>query len=331
MDISTQCLSVFKSFINDIIKVFPEYKIKLEDVYGTLLKMDECVLEEEELLQEFLERVNKLNKKITNKDETLFESDPLILTDISFKNIWTTNISYKTKETIWKYLQTFCLISLNYQSNKSLKDALSDLSENKNIELKDKKIASDVKKIKKMTENIQEPIPELPKESVPTENEIDNMGDTMSNLLQNTSIGKLAEHVTNELDFDSILGGIDSDNPIDILQKIMSGDTMSKIMGEVQNTMDKKVKSGELDENLMRDEATSIYSKLGNNEQFSKMTQDAQQAKQILEQQARQQQQQPRTPAQENNPHQSNKTKQRLQKKLKEKQKQKVQVNKVDQ
>ena len=85
--------------------------------------MDECVLEEEELLQEFLERVNKLNKKITNKDETLFESDPLILTDISFKNIWTTNISYKTKETIWKYLQTFCLISLNYQSNKSLKDS----------------------------------------------------------------------------------------------------------------------------------------------------------------------------------------------------------------
>jgi len=63
MDISTQCLSVFKSFVNDIIKVFPEYKIKLEDVYGTLLKMDECVLEEEELLQEFLERVNKLNKK----------------------------------------------------------------------------------------------------------------------------------------------------------------------------------------------------------------------------------------------------------------------------
>ena len=31
MDIDSKCLSVFKSFINDIIKVFPEYKIKLED------------------------------------------------------------------------------------------------------------------------------------------------------------------------------------------------------------------------------------------------------------------------------------------------------------
>ena len=40
MDINNQCLSVFKSFIKDIIKVFPEYQLKLEDVYGTLLKMD---------------------------------------------------------------------------------------------------------------------------------------------------------------------------------------------------------------------------------------------------------------------------------------------------
>ena len=44
MDINNQCLSVFKSFIKDIIKVFPEYQIKLEYVYGTLLKMNEFFL-----------------------------------------------------------------------------------------------------------------------------------------------------------------------------------------------------------------------------------------------------------------------------------------------
>ena len=38
MDISNKCLSVFKSFIGDIIKVFPEYKLKLEDVYGSIIK-----------------------------------------------------------------------------------------------------------------------------------------------------------------------------------------------------------------------------------------------------------------------------------------------------
>ena len=140
MDVNNQCLSVFKSFINDIIKVFPEYKIKLEDVYGSILKLETCVIDDCEILKEFLERVHKLNKKITIKDDNMFNDDPLILTDISFKNIWTTNITYKTKESIWKYLQAFCLIYMNYNSNKDLQNALEDLSENKEADIKDKKI-----------------------------------------------------------------------------------------------------------------------------------------------------------------------------------------------
>jgi len=123
MDIDLQCFSVFKSFTTDIIKVFPEYNEPIHRVYGSILILDSCKIEEQELLQEFLERVHKLNKKITNKDEKLFEEDCLLLTDISFKNIWQTNISYKTKETIWKYLQTFCLLALNHQSNMDLQDA----------------------------------------------------------------------------------------------------------------------------------------------------------------------------------------------------------------
>ena len=316
MDISGQCLSVFKSFINDIIKVFPEYKIKLEDVYGTLLKQEECVIEEEELLKEFLDRVHKLNKKITNKDEEMFDEDPLILTDISFKNIWSTNISYKTKETIWKYLQTFCLLSLNHQSNKQLADALSDLSDNKEVDLKDKKVASDVKKIKKMASNIKEPIAEdISNEPEP---EFEN---PLEAIMGNSDIGKLAEEVSKQLDLDSMLGGADSDNPMELFQNLMSGGAMNKIMGTIHNVVSSKVDSGDISREGMMSEAQDIYSKLGNDTMFKNMTQQAMaQAQQGAAQQGA---------AQQNNPHQSNKTKQRLQKKLKEKQK--VQVNKVDQ
>ena len=122
MDIDNQCFSVFKSFISDIIKVFPEYEQPIQETYETLLQLETCKIEEQELLQEFLDRVHKLNKKITTKDESLFDEDPLIVTNISFKQMWSTNISYKTKETIWKYLQTFCLLSLNHQSNKDLQE-----------------------------------------------------------------------------------------------------------------------------------------------------------------------------------------------------------------
>ena len=245
MDIDTKCLTVFKSFISDIIKVFPEYDIKLTDIYGSLLKLETCKIEEQEELQEFLSRVHKLNKKITNKDECIFEEDELILTDISFKNIWTTNISYKTKETIWKYLQTFCLLSINHQSNKDLQDALSSLSDDKTVEITDKKVASDVKKIKKMTENIQEPIAEEIKNDIVEANpsnpanpaEGDNPFAQMEQMMQSSEIGKIAQQVSESINLEEMLGGGNSDNPLDMFQKLMSGDAMGKIMGSIHDVV----------------------------------------------------------------------------------------------
>lgn len=308
MDIDTKCLSVFKSFINDIIKVFPEYKIKLEDVYGDLLKMDTCVLDQQELLKEFLERVHKLDKKITNKDDTVFNDDPVILTDISFKNIWTTNISVKTKESIWKYLQTFCLLYINHKSNKQLQEALSGFSDDKQVNLSDKKVASDVKKIKKMAENMQKPLPEP--EPEPEQTASDNPFAEMENMMNSSDIGKIAKEVSESLDLESMLGGGDGGNPMELMQKLMSGDAMGKIMGQIHNVVNEKVESGELDRDSMVKEAQGLYQNMGDNPLMRSMAQPQQ------------------TPQQANNPHQSNKTRARLQKKLKEKQK--IQVNKVD-
>ena len=322
MDIDTKCLTVFKSFISDIIKVFPEYDIKLTDIYGSLLKLETCKIEEQEELQEFLSRVHKLNKKITNKDECIFEEDELLLTDISFKNIWTTNISYKTKETIWKYLQTFCLLSINHQSNKDLQDALSNLSDDKTIEITDKKIASDVKKIKKMTENIQEPIAEEIKNDIVEANpanpvnplEGDNPFAQMEQMMQSSEIGKIAQQVSESINMEELLGSGDSDNPIEIFQKLMNGDAMGKIMGSIHNVVNEKVESGELNKDSMVNEAQGLYQNMGSNPLFQAMNQ-----MQGQQSQAQAQQQQPKP---------SNKTQARLQKKLKEKQK--IQVNKVD-
>ena len=305
MDIHSQCFSVFKSFTSDIIKVFPEYEVPLEQTYGSLLKLDTCIIEEQELLQEFLDRVNKLNKKITNKDDSMFTDDSLILTNISFKEIWTTNISYKTKETIWKYLQTFCLLSLNHQSNKDLQEALSNLSEDKTIEITDKKVASDVKKIKKMTENIQEPIAEEVKEPVKEDNPFSQMEEMMNS----SEIGKIAQQVSESLDIESMLGG-DSDNPMEIFQKLMSGDAMGKIMNSINTAVNQNVENGTINKDTMVNEAQNMYKGLGDNPMFKAMAEMAPQ------------------PNQQNQPKPSNKTQARLQKKLKEKGK--VQVNKVE-
>ena len=145
----------------------------------------------------------------------------------------------------------------------------------------------------------------------------------------NSSIGKLAEEVSKELDLEAMLGSVDSENPMDIFQNLMSGGAMNKIMGTIHNVVNTKVESGELNKDTMMNEAQGIYGQLGQNDMFQKM---AQQAGSVQQQQSQQQQQTKNvTTAQQNNPHSSNKTKARLQKKLKDKQKEKkVQVNKVN-
>lgn len=84
------------------------------------------------------------------------------------------------------------------------------------------------------------------------------------------------------------------------------------------NVVNTKVESGELDRDSMTNEAQNMYGQLGQSEMFQQMTQQMgnQPNSKVINQ------------AQDNNPHTSNKTKSRLQKKLKEKQN--VQVNKVD-
>lgn len=303
MDINTQCLSVFKSFIADIKKVFPEYEKTIQDTYGSLIELESCKIEDQELLKEFLERVHKLNKKITNKDESLFTEDSLILTDISSKEMWEQKISYKTKETIWKYLQTFCLLSLNHQSNKDLQDALSDLNQEKKVDIKDKKVASDVKKIKKMAENIQEPIAEdINNTPEPDENPFS----AMEQMMETSEIGKIAKEVSESLDIESMLGGDDIQDPMMLMQKLMSGDAMGKIMGTIHNVVNDKVESGQLNQDTMKNEAQGMYQNMGNNPLFQAMNQMGQNTHQA------------------SNPRQSNKTRERLQRKLKEKQKAKI-------
>ena len=316
MNIDSQCFNVFKSFISDIVKVFPEYSNSIHITYGSLLELEPCKIEDNELIQEFLERVHKLNKKITNKDETIFTEDSLILTSISMKELWSQNISYKTKETIWKYLQTFCLLSLNHKSNIELQVALSNLNDDKTIEIKDKKVASDVKKIKKMAENIQEPIAE----DVESKNETsnipgpDNPFAAIEQMINSSEIGKIAKEVSESLDIESMLGNSDDiQDPMAIMQKLMTSGGMSKIMGSIHEVVNMKVDSGELNNESMKGEAEGIYKNMGNNPLFQAMNQMSQQQ------------------SDPNSVHttQSNKTRARLQKKLKEKQNN-IQVNKVD-
>ena len=105
---------LFKSFIKDITEVFPEYKTRIEKYYGELHDNEDS---NHPKIKEFLENVGEISEKIVDKDISVFEDDPVILQNVSFKLLWNTDdISDQTKNTIWKYLQTFCIININIES-----------------------------------------------------------------------------------------------------------------------------------------------------------------------------------------------------------------------
>ena len=89
---------LLKSFILDIIKVFPEYEKRLNKHYSNIFNEDDNC---DDILSSFYENIEDIQKEISENDFTVFDTDPIILNNVSFKLIWNSNISIDTKNNIW--------------------------------------------------------------------------------------------------------------------------------------------------------------------------------------------------------------------------------------
>ena len=133
---------LLQSFINDIIDVFPEYENRLLKYYQP--KLEEGIVNDK--LTEFLENIDLISEKIVNKDIKLFDEDPIILQNVSFKLLWNTkDISDQTKNSIWKYLQTFCAMNIQNNSEKEKIDEVIKSIES-HEKVKDKALAFEAAK-----------------------------------------------------------------------------------------------------------------------------------------------------------------------------------------
>ena len=215
---SESASKLFKSLIRDVIKVFPEYEKRLLKYYSSTLESED---NDEPKLKEFLENIEEITDNIIEKDITVFNEDPVILQNVSFKLIWNSDISDNTKNSLWKYLQSFCIINIQ---NKSGKDKIQEVL--KKIEskekVKDKETVKNMKKIQKLNESfdineIKEVLENNPETVEKGMNEMDQM-------FANTGIGKLAKEITEDLDIENMVnngGGI---------QDLFSGGNMANIM-----------------------------------------------------------------------------------------------------
>ena len=190
---------VFKSFVEDIVKVFPEYENRLNTYYKDVLENEEYSGEK---LTDFLNNIEEIMDRIVDQDTKLFNEDPIILQNVSFKTIWKSDITSKTRMDIWKYLQSFCIIKINMDSSKEKMDEVLKKIE-LNEKVRDKKTVNDMKKLKKLNESINNK--ELEKLFEENPEKVTESMNEMENMFENTSIGKIAKEITDELDIENMI------------------------------------------------------------------------------------------------------------------------------
>ena len=257
-EVEQKLFSLFSDFIRDLSKVFPEIKNSLYRNYEDCLVDGSKCLSDFPKVKRFLELIGDYEKYIVDKNLEFFDLEVEFLEEIQFNRLWEKSISNKTRESIWKYFQTFQLISINLKSS----EALNRVLEGDKI---DKSSLKDIKKMKKLSEDVQ---------SKSTSGEGENDLDQMLGGLMDSGIGEIAKEVAKGLDVESMFGNVDENsNPMELMTQLMNPDKMGAIFNNINSVMEKKMTSGELTQEGLKKEAEGMMGQMGENPMFKNMMQ----------------------------------------------------------
>jgi len=286
---------LIKDFVRDIQTTFPEYQPFISKWW----KSDSVETDEQSLQFQMRFIFEYCSKKypprffdILYQNNDIFsetsETDTEFLPFIHFKNLWQCDISEKTRETIWKYLQLILFSIVGTLDNREAFGDTSKLFEAINEDDFKSKLEETLNGMKDVFENngsntagdngyagVDAQGNPCPGMNIPNANDLH---DHISGMM-NGKLGNLAREIAEEAaqDFD-----IDFDNvkdTKDAFQQIFKNP--GKLMNLVKNVggkLETKMKSGELKESELISEASEIFQKMKNmpgmgsmNEMLSKM------------------------------------------------------------
>jgi len=275
-EINEEFKKVIKDFIGDIKQTFPEYQPLINKFWKDKACFDhiENETEREKAYQQTLtDNIKYLfdfcKKKlparffdILYQNEDMFKDDSVVdtefLPNIHFKSLWSFDITKKTRDIIWKYLQLILFSIVGTLENKEVFGDTAKLFESINETEFKTKLEETLSKMQELFEASNES--ETPT-NIPNANDIH---EHISGMLDG-KLGKLAKEIAEETASDL---NMDMDNVTDmngVFNKLIKNPT--KLMGLVKSVGDKidtKIKSGELKESELISEATDIMNKMKN-------------------------------------------------------------------
>jgi hypothetical protein len=277
---------VLRDFVGDLKTTFPEYVSfinkwwKTSEQYSHIEDTEERKSAFEKGETKSIQTLFDYSKKkfpprffdILYKNEDIFKQDSDIDTEflpqIHFKNLWQCDISDKTRETIWKYLQLIMFSIVGTIENKDAFGDTAKMFEAINEEEFKSKLEETLSQMQglfdisgNMDQNMDDSTNGINMENMPNADDIHNH---ITGMLDG-KLGQLAREIAEETaeDLNMDLEGITDMNSV--FQNLIKNPT--KLMGLVKsvgNKLDTKIKSGDIKESELISEATDMMNKMKN-------------------------------------------------------------------
>ena len=268
---SDEFYKIINDFTSDIVITFPEYSGLISKWWNRPSDNVEESKKKESLfvfrhcIKIFPERFFDILYK--NVDMFKEESDVTteFLPGIVFKHLWILDISDKTKETIWKYLQLilFSVIG-SVHSTSELGDTAKLFEEINEEELK-KKLEETLEGMQNLFETTNNSSPEMDSninmKNMPNAEELHQH----INSMMGGKLGKLALELAEDTAKDLNLDMDNTGDAKDVFQKLFKNP--GKLMNMVKNIgskIDEKIKSGEIKESELMEEGVELLNKMKN-------------------------------------------------------------------
>jgi hypothetical protein len=222
---------VIYEFINDIINTFPEYKLLIhkwwkEDEESMKYIYNYCMKVYPERLFEILYQNVELFTKEYNTE---------FLPGISFKYLWSCDITDRTRETIWKYLQLIVISLIGSIKDKNVFGETSKLLENINEDEFKEKLEETLDNMKSLFQEKK-----TDDTNIPSPNDIQDHLSTMMNGTLGSIAKEIAEETVNDFNIDI---HDESLNPQDMFKQLFSEpDKLMNLVKNVGSKLDSKMK-----------------------------------------------------------------------------------------
>lgn len=249
------------NFLTELNTVFPEYNEIFVNNYSDIFPQTEESKSNktDKYVKDFMSNINEYTKQVAQKDDTIFKGDKEItfLLGLDFRNLWIKDINEKTRESIWKYLQTLYVIGKKVvgeddEINELLNKFTSTTGDATQEEMM-KNIKNETDEMMNMFKNLSqiEQNPDIP----------DTSENDMKNLFEGGIISDIAKELTNELNLDNLDMG-EPKNINEAFANLMGGgngnkgffDLVTKVGEKIQN----KVHNGEVNQNDLMNEAQKM-------------------------------------------------------------------------